>query len=110
MQLCPQVHARRDHLNLGEPPQPPLGQRHLLLHHRAVERGHRELVRADPEVQRVARAHPGQRLPQRAVDVDVGRPPVERLAVQGVLEQVEPGVHAASGGERLERAAGRRRT
>ena len=59
-----------------------LGQRHLLLHHRAVQRGHRQLVGSDAEVQRVAPADPGQRLAQRVVHVHVGGAAVEHLTVE----------------------------
>lgn len=53
-------------------------------------------------MQRVTRADARQRLPERRVHVDVGGAPVEHLAVERAVQQIKPGVHAATGRERLE--------
>lgn len=97
-----QVEADRYHLGLGEAAQPAVGQRHLLLHDRAVQGGDGQLVGADPQVQRVVSGEPGKRLAQRVVDVDVGGAVAGVGPVEAALEHIEAGVHAAASGEGLE--------
>jgi hypothetical protein len=87
--------------HLREAAQPALGQRHLLLHQRPIQGGHGQLVGADPQMQRVGAADAGQRLPQRPVDIDVGRAAVMHLAVQGLRQHIQAGVDPTAARERL---------
>jgi hypothetical protein len=87
---------------LGEPADPSVGQLYRPLDVTLVECVDAQAVCADTEVEQLGTTDVGQSEPERLVDVDVGGAWVEATGVDPLGQQVEAGVDAVAGGERLE--------
>lgn len=101
-QLGAQVKPGGDNRRLGETTYPTVRQRNLLLHDPPTARPDREFVGPDGQAERLTASQPPESVPQREVDIDVRGAATDLPTVQSSWGHIQPGVHAATTGKRLE--------
>jgi hypothetical protein len=80
-QIGKQFQTGRQNLNLGKPPDPPLGHRHLLLDDLAAERLDANLVSPYVQANRLTAGDSSQGFSHRWVEVDVRGSDCRRFAI-----------------------------
>ena len=86
---------------VAQGPHPAVGHLHTALLDRLGRSGGAQPIGADVEVQQPAARHPGEGLPHRRADIDIGGTVPDLATVEAGLQEVEAGQHPVAGGEAL---------